>query len=125
MDRIVPWNPSIRPYITINGSSVYHIHNNFAYHVSGLFYATLEGLGLETNNNLSLSTFAAGSTICAFNFVMEDVDNGIPLDETGNMRVQLTFKQGQNRNLVIIFFADTIGVIEIDAHRQVTCQVRA
>ena len=125
VDRIVPWNPSIRPYITINGSSVYHIHNNFAYHVSGLFYATLKGLGLETNNNLSLSAFVANRTICAFNLVTEDVDNGIPLDKTGNMRVQLTFNQGRNRNLVIIFFANTTGVIEIDTHRQVTCQVSA
>ena len=85
--------------------------------MSWLFYATLEGLGLETNNNLSLSAFVAGRTICAFNLVTEDVDNGIPLDKTGNMRVQLTFNQGRNRNLVIIFFADTTRVIEIDAHR--------
>ena len=111
--------------ITIAGSSVYHIHSNFSHQVSRLFYAILEGLGLETNNNPSLSAFTAGRTIYAFNFVTEDVDNGIPLDKTGNMHVQLTCNQGQNRNLVIIFFANTTGVIEIDTHRQVTCQVSA
>ena len=95
--------------VTIKFSSVYHIHSNFPHHVSQLFYATLKCLGLETNKNLFLSAFAAARTICAFDFVTEDVDNGIPLDKTGNMDMQLTFNQGQKRNLVIIFFATPQG----------------
>lgn len=112
-------------HISINGSTVYNIRSQFPHHVSRLFYSTLEGLGLETANNLTLQAFAEGRTLCAFNFVTEDVENGIPLEKSGNMRISLTFNKGHNRNLVIIFFADTTGVIEIDAHRQVTCQVRA
>lgn len=112
-------------HISINGSTVYNIRSQFPHHVSRLFYSTLEGLGLETANNLTLQTFGKGQTICAFNFVTEDVENGIPLEKSGNMRISLTFNKGYNRNLVIIFFADTTGVIDIDAHRQVTCQVRA
>lgn len=112
-------------HISINGSTVYNIHSEFPHNVSRLFYSTLDTLGLETKHNLSLSGFSEGRTLCAFNFVSEDIENGVPLDKSGNMRISLAFKKGQKKNLVIIFFADTTGVIELDAHRQVTCHVRA
>ena len=78
-------------HISINGSTVYNIRSQFPHHVSRLFYSTLEGLGLETANNLTLQAFAEGRTLCAFNFVTEDVENGIPLEKSENMRISLTF----------------------------------
>ncbi|XP_042855398.1 uncharacterized protein LOC122242213 [Penaeus japonicus] len=112
-------------HITINGSTVYNIHSDFPNHTSSLYYATLETLGLENDHTLAYDGFVKGRTICAFNFIPEDIENGIPLEKSGNMRISLTFKEGVNANRVIIFFANTTGVIEIDAHRHVRCIVRA
>lgn len=60
-----------------------------------------------------------------FNFVTEDINNGIALEKSGNLRVNLTFNKGHDRNLVIISFADTTGIIDTDSNRQVTCKMRA
>lgn len=112
-------------HITINGSTVYNIRSEFPHHAARLYYSTLEALGLETQNSLTFSAFQEGRTLCAFNFVTENIDNGIPLDQSGNMRINLTFNKGHSSNLVIMFFAETTGIIEINSHRNVRCIVRA
>lgn len=112
-------------HITINGSTVYNIRSDFPHHTAGLYYATLEALGLETRNSLTYETFKQGRTICSFRFVSEDIADGVPLDRSGNLRINLSFSEAQNSNLVIIFFAETLGVINIDSHRHVKCIVRA
>ena len=112
-------------HITINGSTVYNIRSEFPHHTARLYYSTLEALGLETHNSLTFNAFKEGRTLCAFNFVPENIDNGIPLDKSGNLRVNLTFNKGHTSNLVIMFFAETTGIIEINSHRNVRCIVRA
>lgn len=111
--------------ITINGSTVYNIHSSFPHHASRLFYNTMESLGLETHNNLTLNSFKNGRTVCVFNFISEDVQNAIPLEKSGNLRINLGFNKGVDRNLVVLLFADTTGVIQIDSQRHVRCIVRA
>lgn len=112
-------------HITINGSTVYNIRSAFPHHTAGIYYSTLEALGLETRNSLTFQAFKAGRTVCAFNFVTEDIENGIPLEKSGNLRISLSFAQAQKQNLIIIFFAETLGLIDIDSRRHVKCIVRA
>ena len=112
-------------HITINGSTVYNIPSAFPHHAARLFYSTIEALGLETSNTLTFQGFKEGRTLCAFNFVTEDIHNAIPLERSGNLRINLNFAKGHSSNLVIMFFADTTGIIEIDNHRHVRCIVRA
>ncbi len=112
-------------HITVNGATIYNVRSSFPHHASKLFYTTLESLGLDTRNSLTFDAFNKGRTVCFFNFVTEDVHNAIPLDKSGNLRINLSFAKGRNHNRVIMFFADTTGVIEIDHYRHVRCIVRA
>ena len=98
---------------------------SFPHHASKLFYSTLESLGLQTRNSLTFDAFNNGRTVTFFNFVTEDVHNAIPLDKSGNLRINLSFAKGHNQNRVIMFFADTTGIIEIDNYRHVRCIVPA
>lgn len=111
--------------ITINGMTAYNINSTFPHHSAKLYYTTLEALGLEKHNSLTFEAFNKGRTVTHFNFVTEDVQNGIPLEKSGNLRINLTFAKGHNQNRVVMFFADTTGIIEIDNYRHVRCIVRA
>lgn len=106
-------------HITLKESTVYNIRSEFPNHASSLYYLTLETLGLENNLSLAFDAF------CAFIFVPEDIEIGVPLEKSGYMRISLTFSEEVDKNRVIMFFATTTGVIEIDSHRHVRCIVRA
>lgn len=110
--------------ITVNGSTVYNIHGEFPNHTSSLYYSTLETLGLENSHTLTYDAFAQGRTICAFNFVPEDIQSGVPFEKSGNMSINLTFNEGVDKNRDIVFFVSTTGVIEINSHHHVRCIVR-
>ena len=112
-------------HISINGSTVYNLHSQFPDKYSKIYYSCLEALGLETTHMLRYDAFAQGRSLFIFNFVDENVDNGIPVEKSGNLRINLAMVKAENKNRVILLFANTTGIIEIDSQRSVRCIVRA
>lgn len=112
-------------HITLNGNTVYHIATDFPYNYSRLYYTTLQALGLDSQHTLTYDAFANGRTVCAFNFVAEEAENSIAVERSGNLRVSLNFKKPVNKNRLVLFLAETLGVIEIDEQRLVRVSVRA
>ena len=111
--------------ITVNGSSAYNLHSEFPHNYSNLYFSTLESLGVESDHTLTYDVFGNGRTICVFNFVSEEIDNAHPVAKSGNLRVNLTLKQPVQENMIVLFFANTTGVIYIDKFRHARCLVRA
>ena len=112
-------------HISVNGSSVYNLHSQFPNKYSKIYYSCLEALGLETTHMLRYDAFSQGRSLFVFDFVDENVDNGIPVEKSGNLRINLAMAKAENKNRVILLFANTTGIIEIDSHRSVRCIVRA
>ena len=82
-------------------------------------------LGVETPHSLMYDGFAKDRTICVFNLIPEETVNSLKVERSGNLRIQTEFAKGENKNRMIVFFADTTGVLEVDKNYTVRCVVRA
>ncbi len=63
--------------------------------------------------------------ILHFNLVPEAVRDAYPVELSGNLRINLAFKTSVTENYMILLFANTTGIIQIDSFRQVKSLVRA
>ena len=59
------------------------------------------------------------------NFDQEDLKNVMPIEKSGNLRVELTFGEVVARNRIVFLFGDSVGILAVDQDRLVTYDVRA
>lgn len=111
-------------HITINGSTVYNINCGFPNKMAQVYYEMQKAIGLERDNLISYDAFHSGRAVFYFNFVSEDMQEALPVEMSASMRINLKFSTPVNSNTVIILFAETIGLMTIDADRTVLCDVR-
>ena len=112
-------------HITINGSSLYNINTDFdRSNYSHIFYESQKSMGIDVDNMVSYNSFLKGRSIFSFNFLNEEVEDTLPVEQSANLRISLSFRNPLPSPYVVILLADTIGIISIDGQRIVTCDVR-
>ena len=111
--------------LTVNGSVMYNNSMQFPHQCSRVFYQTLEALGLENKTCLSYDVFKEGHTLFVFNLLPEDLRNALPVEQSGNLRLSITLKEGVNKNLIVMLFGDIKSVLSIDQSRNVHVDSRA
>lgn len=111
--------------ITVNGSTIYNVTCSFPDRFSKLYYTALESLGLDSQHSLCYDAFGKGRTVCIFNLLPEETQNSLPVERSGNLRIQAEFAKGEPENRLIILFSDTLGILEIDSQYNIRCKVRA
>ena len=111
--------------LTMNGSVMYNNSMKFPHECSRVFYQTLEALGLENKTVLSYDVFKEGHTLFVFNLLPEDLRNTLPVEQTGNLRLSITLKEGIDKNMIVMLFGDIKSVLSIDQSRNVQVDSRA
>ena len=111
--------------VSLNGVSVYKNAVSFPHECSQAYFNAIESLGIENDTLLDFNGFKQGKTIFVYSLLPEDLQGTVPLEQSGNLRLSLQLKQGVDKNLVILMFGDTKGVISVNADRNVVCDSRA
>ena len=111
-------------HLTVNGNTLYNINSNFPNSFSQSYYETLKTIGLNVDHMITYDTFKAGRSVFSFNFVHESVEETLPVESSANLRINLKFKENLTDPHTIILLAETTGLLSIDQHRIVTCDVR-
>ncbi|XP_069937312.1 uncharacterized protein [Cherax quadricarinatus] len=111
--------------VCINNNTVYRISSDFPHHYSKLYYEAINSLGIEEENLILYESFASGRTINIFNLTDSQVEDALPIEKSGNLRIELQFSKPAPHNKVVLLFAQTTGVLSIDQNRSVHCDVRA
>ena len=111
-------------HITINGSTIYNINCEFPNNIANLYYVTQKSLGLEHENMISYDSFATGRTLMCFNFIIEDIEDALPVEMSASMRINLKLGVNTTNPIVVILIADTTGLMTVDSNRNIICDVR-
>ena len=111
--------------IYLNNNAIYRIAGDFDNHYSRLYYETLKTLGLERDSILGYDSFNKGRSIFAFDMSSIQTKDSLPVERSGNLRMELEFAGGVTYNRMVLLFAETTGILSIDGQRTVLCDVRA
>ena len=112
-------------HLTINGSTIYNINTDFSNdNYAHMFYESQKSIGIESNNMITKDSFAEGGAIFSFSFVTEVTEGSLPIERSANLRLSLSLDNNLTAPHVVILLADTKGIISIDNHRIITCDVR-
>ena len=111
--------------VSLNGVGVYKNSVSFPHVCSQAYFNAIDSLGLENDTLLDFNGFKQGRTIFVYSLLPEDLQGTVPLEQSGNLRVSIQLSQGLDKNIVILMFGDTKGVISVNADRNVVCDSRA
>ena len=111
--------------VQINGVPLYNISAKFPHQTAQAYYETCSALGLGYDHLLTFEGFKNGGTLFVFDFSNEQLDDIIPLEKSGNLRISLTFSSGVAHNRLILLFGESMGILNIYEDRTVMCDVRA
>ena len=111
--------------VSLNGVSVYKNSVSFPHECSQAYFNAIDSLGLENDTLLDFNGFKQGRTIFVYSLLPEDLQGTVPLEQSGNLRVSIQLAEGLDKNIVILMFGDTKGVISVNADRNVVCDSRA
>ena len=111
-------------HLTVNGNTLYNVNTNFPNVYSQSYYETLKSIGINNNHMITHETFKKGRTVFSFNFIHETVEETLPIESSGNLRLTLKFRNNLPAPHTIILLAETTGLLTIDNNRIVTCDVR-
>ena len=93
--------------------------------VAPIYHDRLSAIGLFRDTLLTEKGYKGGKFFLLIDFEQEQLENVLPLEKSGNLRITLTFGETVPHNRLIFLFGDTTGVLAIDKDRQVLCEVRA
>ena len=110
--------------ITLNGSTVYNIATDFPHFFNQSYYESLKTLGLKVDHMITHDSFKSGRSVFMFNFINEPIEEALPIETSASLRINLKLKENLTSPHVIILLAETTGLLTIDSHRTVTCDVR-
>ena len=114
-----------RLQVYINSVPIRSLQASFPNEVAQLYFDTLNSIGMLTDTLLTHRAFKDGKTLFVINFEQEDLKNVIPIEKSGNLRIELSFSERVDRNRIIFLFGDSVGVLGVDQDRLVSCDVRA
>ena len=66
----------------------------------------------------------SGKGVFCFDFIAEDMNDVVPTDLSGNLKIELRFKDTMKEPIVVFLIGDTTGLITIDQDRSITCDIR-
>ena len=114
-----------RLQVSINSVPIRSLQSTFPDRVAQLYFDTLSSIGLLSDTLVTHKAFTNGKSFFMVNFDQEDLKNVMPLEKSGNLRVELTFGEVVDRNRIVFLFGDSVGILAVDQDRLVTCDVRA
>ena len=114
-----------RLQVYINSVPIRSLQSNFPNEIAQLYFDTLNSIGVLSDTLVTHAAFTNGKTFFVVNFDQEDLKNVIPIEKSGNLRIELTFGERVDRNRIIFLFGDSVGVLNVGQDRVVTCDVRA
>ena len=114
-----------RLQVYINSVPIRSLQANFPNGIAQLYFDTLNSIGVLSDTLVTHKAFKDGKTFFAISFDQEDLKNVIPIEKSGNLRIDLTFGEAVDRNRIIFLFGDSVGILGVDIDRLVTCDVRA
>ena len=114
-----------RVQVYINSVPIRSLQSSFPNKIAQVYFDTLNSIGLLSNTLMTYKAFKNGKTFLVVNFEQEDLKNVLPIEKSGNLRIELTFGEVVDRNRIIFLFGDSVGVLNVDQDRTVTCDVRA
>ena len=110
--------------LTVNGNTIYNIHTHFPQSYTQTYYETLKTIGLNVDHMITHESFKAGRTVFSFNFIHETVEETLPVESSASLRINIKFRENLTAPHTILLIAETTGLLTIDQHRIVTCDVR-
>ena len=114
-----------RLQVTVNSVPIRTLYATYPTEITQVYYDTLEAVGLTSDTLLTYEAFSNGKAVYVINLEGETLENALPVEKSGNLRIHLTFGEASDENRVIFLFGDTLGVMGVDRDRTVTCDVRA
>ena len=109
-----------RVTITLNDNIKYDISCNFPHDYTNIYYDTLKSLGGGTHHLLKRKYFDHGSTILVFNMENEILENGIHLNKSGTLRIQITLAEPPPNNISCYMMGESQSYFQISHDRRVT-----
>lgn len=112
--------------ISVNGRNICSVACNFPYNCSEIYYRTLESLGLHRDHCLNLELFKKGGFAFCLDLRAENLNETIPVEMTGGLRLHLSFSEAAGTNNTLIhLLGETTGIISVNNNRRLQCDVRA
>ena len=111
-------------HLTVNGSTHYNINTEFPDSYTQAYYETLKSIGLDVNHMITYNSFKSGRAIFVFNFINEPVEETLPIESSASIRLNIKFGTNISKPLIVILLAETTGLLSIDSHRIISCDVR-
>ena len=111
--------------ISVNSSNVYDIRSDFtSSNVTELYYATLHSLGMDGKHLIDFPGFSNGKHLQVYDLTTIQSKESVHPEVTGNLRISITFKTPPTSPKVILVFAETLAVLEVDADRNISINSR-
>ena len=111
--------------ITVNGHSIYNVSAKFPEQYSELYYHTLDALGLHRDHLITYESFNKGLCVCVFDFKAENLEETLPVESYGNLRINLTLSEATTENRLVLLIGETLGIINVNSDRRIHCETRA
>ena len=106
--------------VSLNGNNVYTLKNN-----TRTYYETLRGNGLQEENLICYKSFFKGRCVYTFNFLTEEASDTIPVEMSAHLRISIDFNTPPSQPHILLLIGDSMGILSIDAHRHIQCDIRA
>ena len=106
--------------VSMNGNNVYTLKND-----TRGYYETLRSNGLQEDNMITYPSFYKGRCIYTFNFLTEEAKDTIPVEMSAHLRISVDFNTPPSTPHILLLIGDSMGILSIDAHRHIQCDIRA
>ena len=110
--------------VTVNNRSIYNVRCSFPDGAVCLYTKTLEALGLTSDHLLDRNSFENGKTVIVLDLDAQQLENVLPRDESGNLRIELEFSTPNAGNVICLLFAESAGILRMNSDRDVSTEVR-
>ena len=111
--------------LSVNGRTMYNIPSKFPHDYAELYHRTLDALGFHKEHLIGKDIFGKGAMICTFDLRAENLNDNLPVEMNGGLRLSLNLSKGENENHLLILFGETVGIITANSERRLQCDVRA
>ena len=111
--------------LSVNGRTMYNIPSKFPHDYAELYHRTLDALGFHKDHLIGKNIFGKGAMICTFDLRAENLNDNLPVEMNGGLRLSLNLSKGENENRLLILFGETVGILTVNSERRLQCDVRA
>ena len=105
--------------LQLNGNNVTSLNATFPKQIASMFHHTLINNGNIGENLLSQKTFKDGRTIFVWDLRPSDSSDTIPLERSGNLRLNIQTSTVNTENYIVYVVGVTNGLITVDSNKRV------